>query len=90
MSETVMSETEKLKKLIIEYELALRACERALEEAVFNENCGFGREYLTEQEIAEMKSTEASEKVRELALQLGIQFPKYKREKYEPVERYKR
>ncbi len=78
---------DKLNKIIIEYELALQAYERALSEACYNENCGRSGKYLTDQEISEHIAVRLANNVRESAHNEDINLPEEKWEKFKLVER---
>lgn len=65
-----------LTNIIIKYEHALKACEIALHEAEYNENCGKSGKHLTNQELAAEESSKLSEEVRDNAIKLGINLPK--------------
>jgi len=67
-------EVETLKKLIIEYDIALQKTILALREAVRNENCGFGGKYLTRQEITSQDSYKTNKAIREMAKNMGIEL----------------
>jgi hypothetical protein len=68
-------ERSQYENIIKEYDLALQSMERALYEAVLNENCGFGGKYFTDQEISDQIAKTAANNVRKLASDKGIVLP---------------